>query len=894
MPDFDFIGPVVDILPDRGQTIAGFGGAFTESSALVFKELSQELKQEVLQGYFGASGIGLTLGRVHINSCDFSRSHYSFDDHDGDLELKHFDRNASHDAEALIPFIQAAQDVIEAQGKSLQLLATPWSPPAWMKTSRQMDHSGRPCLRSGVQETWAKYIARWIDAYNLHGIQIWAVTVQNEPENNAVWEGCVMTPQEEADFLGDHLGPVLESTHPSVLIFVHDHNKDHVYDRASAMLGRAKASKYADGVAFHWYTGDGFEAVKQVQQDFPKALMLASEATYEKHRWKKGASLVTGYWSFGEGYAHDIIGDLNAGSIGWIDWNLLLDEQGGPNHANNSCDAAMMANLTAQKLYRHPQYYYLGHFSKFIPKDSKLLKTTVGPTLSYRGSQRPYGTCTAADGLQATSALRPDNAVATVVLNCGDDTIKFKLREGSRAARAAIPPHSIQTYVFEHRGRSPVRTRSEVGGSTGAPFIGVNLGGWLLLEDWMWAVEMRLKGIPDEYTLVQRNGGPLDPRAISLIQGHRETFVTERDLNRLQDFGVSHVRVPIGYWLVDYDPADGFVDGAERYLYRLLCWLQKRGMRAVIDLHALPGAQTGGQSFTGRKTQQAHFFLDKRQYERGKRAMMRLAELILQYEADPRTAGVVMGLELVNEPQWTYWNSTNGIKELYETMVPQVRRLLPAKRYLLLLNFMEAPRWEGAQWLASMLAKDPVNFEGVVYDAHIYHAFGDDDKKPGPAYSATPGGMDACKTCCRDALVLAPMVQKQVPMIIGEYSLNTGFPGNYDFYFDFIRNQLSLWANTPFMVGTFFWNHRVLREGPTGWFVEMSLLELIGPEGPLPSISQVDISRLCPTEDLSRCPQYDLASVRWTSNCAWAPKKDRKQSHRGADDRHADAAPSRA
>jgi len=145
----------------------------------------------------------------------------------------------------------------------------------------------------------------------------------------------------------------------------------------------------------------------------------------------------------------DIIGDLNAGSIGWIDWNLLLDENGGPNHVDNVCDAAIVADVTAGKLFRHPQYHYIGHFSKYIPPGSRHLRTKVTPKRAYVGKTREYGTCTGQDGLEVVSFLRPDGLIAIVVLNCGDYIIAFKIREGSRATLARIPPHGIQTYLLE-------------------------------------------------------------------------------------------------------------------------------------------------------------------------------------------------------------------------------------------------------------------------------------------------------------------------------------------------------------------------------------------------------------------------------------------------------------
>lgn len=304
-------------------------------------------------------------------------------------------------------------------------------------------------------------LCKWIDAYKAHGIPIWAVTMQNEPENNATWEGCLYTPLEGTDFVATHLGPTLQAAHPEVLIFVFDHNKDTVHTWASTTYSHMTAAQYVAGVAFHWYAGDHFEELRRIKQEFPQALLLPSEATWERWRWKTGTTLATGDWEFGEGYAHDIIGDLNTGSIGWIDWNLLLDERGGPNHVGNVCDATIMANLSSNELFFHPQYYYIGHFSKYILPESKNLETKVASTSRYTGKStyqcssadgpncRGYGVCNGIDGLQATSFLRPDNYVVVVALNCGDDKIEFKLQFGPRAARTTIPGHSIQTYMFE-------------------------------------------------------------------------------------------------------------------------------------------------------------------------------------------------------------------------------------------------------------------------------------------------------------------------------------------------------------------------------------------------------------------------------------------------------------
>lgn len=471
--DFDFVGPVVDLTSETGQTITGFGGAFTEAAATVFAKLSKEKQRRFLEDYFSPeAGLGYTVGRVHINSCDFAESNYAFDDAEGDVELRHFDDSVEHDQKVLIPLIRAAQDMLESHGKKLKLLATPWSPPAWMKTNHQMDHSDLPCISEDFHDAWANYIARWIAAYERQGVPIWAITVQNEPENDAVWEACRWRPEEEAHFLGEHLGPVLKKLFPEKLIFVYDHNKDRLVHWARVLYSHPTAAKYADGVAFHWYSGDGFEAVRQVREEFPQATLLASEATYERYRWHEGTTLEQGDWSFGEGYAHDIMGDLNAGSTGWIDWNLLLDQTGGPNHAENSCDAAVLADVSEAgtvdggHLFRHPQFYFLGHFSKYVLPGSVYLRTKITNRRSYSGAPRWYGTCTGDDGLEVAAFLRDDGLVVVVALNCGDNVIAFKLRDGSRSALAFIPPHAIQTYILE--GASPAAKTAASGSPAAA------------------------------------------------------------------------------------------------------------------------------------------------------------------------------------------------------------------------------------------------------------------------------------------------------------------------------------------------------------------------------------------------------------------------------------------
>ncbi|CAK0850281.1 unnamed protein product, partial [Prorocentrum cordatum] len=445
--DFDFDGPVVGISGRRGQSITGFGSAFTEAAASVFAELPTAKQEQLLQLLFGKDGMGFTVGRVHINSCDFSIENYDFDGEEGDVDLKKFDNNVTHDQKLLIPLITRAQEVLKSTGRNLSLLASPWSPPWWMKTSGQMDGSDDVCLKDGMRPTWAKYISKWISAYQKQGVPIWAITVQNEPEFNAPWEACKWSKEEEAEFVGRDLGPTLRKDHPDVKIFAYDHNKDDAFEWAEALLGDSTASRFLTGIGLHWYSGDMFDQVAKIHEKFPDAVILGTEATFEKQAWDAGDTMMKeGKWSFGEGYAHDIMGDLKAGATGWIDWNLALDKDGGPNHVDNVCDAAII--VSDQSYYVHPQLYYMGHFSKWVLPGSEYIETYVLNSVSYSGETRGYGTCKSSDGLQAASFMRPDEQVALVVLNCGDTQIEFKIHAGEKAAKAKIPAHAIQTYLI--------------------------------------------------------------------------------------------------------------------------------------------------------------------------------------------------------------------------------------------------------------------------------------------------------------------------------------------------------------------------------------------------------------------------------------------------------------
>ncbi|HWY29152.1 MAG TPA: glycoside hydrolase family 30 protein, partial [Candidatus Acidoferrum sp.] len=400
------------------QSILGIGGALTDASAETFYKLPENSRQEFLKAYFDAQdGIGYTLGRTHIHSCDFSSESYTYVE-TGDKQLNSF--NISHDLKYRVPFIK---EVLSAAGRHrFTLFASPWSPPAWMKDNGDMLHGGR--LKPEYDEAWARYYCKFIRAYESEGIPIWGLTVQNEPLAIQPWESCVFSAGEERDFIKNYLGPALRSAGlKDKKIMIWDHNRGLMYDYASTILDDPAAAKYVWGVGYHWYVGDHFENVKRVKEAYPKTHLLFTEGCNGPFDSSK-----LNDWQWGELYAKSMINDFNDGAEGWTDWNVLLDENGGPNHVQNYCFAPIHADTKTGKLLYMNSYFYIGHFSKFI-----------------RPGARRIVSSSSTDRLLTTAFLNPDGKIAVVVLNLSDTPQPFNLSLAGKSASTVSPAHSIVT-----------------------------------------------------------------------------------------------------------------------------------------------------------------------------------------------------------------------------------------------------------------------------------------------------------------------------------------------------------------------------------------------------------------------------------------------------------------
>ncbi|HEY2395499.1 MAG TPA: glycoside hydrolase family 30 protein [Rudaea sp.] len=400
------------------QAIIGFGGALTESAAHVLQQLPDDRRRAVLRAYYDlAQGIGYTLARTPMTSCDFSLSSWSLDDVAGDLELKHFSLEPMRARQ--LPLIRDVQQIAGA-GK-FRLLASPWSPPGWMKTSGNMLRGGS--LRADCADAWAAYYVRFVQAMRDEHLPVWALTVQNEPDVSQPWESCRYSPHDEADFIARHLGPALQHARlGDIRLYGWDHNRDGLLERASALLGDPACAKYLAGLALHWYGEELFDASRQVLAKFPDTQILFTEGCVE-------GGPHAGEWAPAERYARNMIGDFSNGICGFIDWNIALDMQGGPNHVGNFCHAPVLVDAAAGAVHYQPSFYYIAHFSRFVRPGAKLVGLSNDSSVA------------------AIAFVNPDQSVVVIVVNPADDAADFSLAVADDTRSCRVPAHAIQTYL---------------------------------------------------------------------------------------------------------------------------------------------------------------------------------------------------------------------------------------------------------------------------------------------------------------------------------------------------------------------------------------------------------------------------------------------------------------
>jgi glucosylceramidase len=420
--------PAAAITCDTGQKfqlIEGFGGALTESSGWVLDQLPAAARAEVLRKYYDPKeGIGYTLARTHINSCDFSIGSWSLDPVAGDTGLAHFSLDPMR--KWVLPLIHEVQSV--AGASNFHLLASPWSPPSWMKTNGVMISGGS--LSPEYRQAWADYLVRFVrEMEGQEHIPVWALTVQNEPQAVQTWESCVYSAAEERDFIRDNLGPALAKADlGAVHLCILDHNRDLMDEWTTTIFSDAAAARYAWGTAIHWYVSEDYAAAARAHAAFPDKATIFTEGCND--RGEATGKFDLGMWEHGERYAHSMVNDFRNWVCGWIDWNIVLDQTGGPNHVGNFCDAPVIVDTEKGEVRYTPAFYYIGQFSRFVHPGARRIESHGGPA-----------------GLESVAFANPDGGVAVVVLNTAQAQVDFRLGVAGQDIACRIPARAIQTYV---------------------------------------------------------------------------------------------------------------------------------------------------------------------------------------------------------------------------------------------------------------------------------------------------------------------------------------------------------------------------------------------------------------------------------------------------------------
>ncbi len=431
------------------QTIEGIGGAFTESSAFLLNNMSAAKRAEIINAYFSPSGANYSLTRTHMNSCDFSLDHYSYAEVAGDTSLDSF--SIAHDLNDLIPMIKDAQT---ASKDGFKIIASPWTAPPWMKDNN--DWNGGK-LKKEYYSTWAKFFAKYVHAYREQGIEIWGFTVENEPlGNDANWESMHFTPEETADFVKGYLAPQLTKENIDAKILVFDQNRgEDLLEWGQVLLTDAELLPLIHGTAVHWYasTYDWFpENLQKTHALAPEKSIIQTEGCVDAEiphwnddqwYWSKEATDWGWDWAPEKDkplhpkyvptfrYARDIIGCLNNWVEGWVDWNMVLDRQGGPNLAENWCVAPVIVDVEKDEVYFTPLYYIMAHFSKYARPGAKRIKAD----------------CTA-ESLMTTAVLNPDGSIAIFVLNTSVESKHFVVKKEGRVKTITIEGSALQTIII--------------------------------------------------------------------------------------------------------------------------------------------------------------------------------------------------------------------------------------------------------------------------------------------------------------------------------------------------------------------------------------------------------------------------------------------------------------
>lgn len=398
------------------QSMEGFGFALTGGSATLIDALPIDKKTALLKELFGAGSenLGISYIRLSMGASDLDATVFSYCDlpkGETDPELKHF--NLSQDTLHLIPIIQAALKL----NPRLKIMASPWSPPVWMKTNGN-SMGGR--LLKQYYDSYALYFVKYIKAMKAKGIHIQSLTMQNEPEHGGNNPSLLMDAEEQKVFLRDHLGPILAKEQIKTEVVLFDHNADHP-NYPISILDDPKAKSYATGTAFHLYLGNE-SALSKVHDAHPDKKLYFTE------QWTGAKGSFDGdlFWHT----EHIVIGTINNWSNAVIEWNLAANAKFEPHTPGGCTECKGALTIQGDVITRNVSYYIIGHVSKFVPAGSKRIESK-----------------TSSDLIKTSSFILPNGKKATIVLNAGALN-NITLKNKQQTYSITLPAGSVSTIVW--------------------------------------------------------------------------------------------------------------------------------------------------------------------------------------------------------------------------------------------------------------------------------------------------------------------------------------------------------------------------------------------------------------------------------------------------------------
>jgi glucosylceramidase len=396
---------------DKFQPVLGFGGALTDAACYVIHQLPEPAREELVNDLFSPKEMAFSVCRTCIGSSDYSRSVFSYDEGPADPELKAF--SIAHDRDYIIPTLRAARRV----NSDLFLLSSPWSPPGWMKDNQSM--LGGTISRH-YMKTYAEYIVQFLRSYLNEGVEINAVTPQNEvdTDQDSRMPACLFPQEAEVQYVGSMLGPAIEQAQLKTKIWLLDHNYN-LWGRAICELDDAKVSSVTKAIAWHGYLGQP-ELVQKVVAAHPDAEMY----------WTEGGPDITDpkYQVNWARWSRTFAGILRNRMRCIISWNLALDEQGKPNIGPFSCGGLVTVHSGTGEVTRSGQYWAFAHYSRHILRNAVII-----------GS---HGTI---DGVDHVAALNPDGSYVLVLTNTGTASQDVQIQFGKSATRVSLQADSVAT-----------------------------------------------------------------------------------------------------------------------------------------------------------------------------------------------------------------------------------------------------------------------------------------------------------------------------------------------------------------------------------------------------------------------------------------------------------------